>query len=154
MDAGQSDLKMIPISDLTPVGTSGCADGKGMYLGAAWACPGMFGGTNPSAAQRCAIGWVPCAAATGIELAACKALPGFFASSFIGRNPSGTNVTCMTPNGSNRGIFGCGGPSATETACMGFDQALVCASSPDWVCADQLDQIRNNNAQDGVLCCK
>lgn len=151
VDASSADLGA---PDLTPMGQSGCADGKGTYLGAAWACPGVFGGTNPSPSQRCAIGWIPCSTATGIDLPSCKGLPGFFVSSFVGRNNNGSIVSCMAPNGSNRGIFGCGSGGAPEQPCMGFDQALVCVTSPDWTCSDQFEQTRSNNSKNGVLCCK
>lgn len=148
---GGSDLGS---SDLGPSGSSRCEGGGGTAVGAAWACPAVFGGSSPPASTRCAAGSVPCATGTGIDLSRCKTLPGFFASTFVGRHTSGATVTCMSPNGNNRGVFGCGTGGATQgTACSGFDQALICATSSDWLCADQLEQTRNSNPGNGVLCC-
>jgi hypothetical protein len=141
--------------DLTPVGTSRCADGGGTSLGAAWACPGTFGGPNPSASKRCAMGSVPCGNGNGINQMLCKSLPGFFVGSYVGRHTSGATVTCMMASGGNRGIFGCGtGGAMQQTACMGFEQALICATTTEWQCADMIDQVRNDNANNGVLCCQ
>lgn len=141
------------LPDLTPVGPHGCADGKGVYLGAAWACPGLFGGTSPAASKRCATGFAPCLNATGIALASCTSLPGFFIANFIAK-ASGSSVSCTAgTGGGGRGIFGCGTAGSTQASCMGFDQAIVCANSPDWQCADQIDLVTNNNLANGVLCC-
>lgn len=140
--------------DLKPNANSRCADKHGTQVGAAWACPATFGGSNPVASARCAAGSVPCSNGAGIDFTRCKMLPGFFASTYVGRHTNGATVTCMFPNGNSRGIFGCGTGAATQgNACSGFDQALICATSSDWVCQDQLDQTRNNNASNGVLCC-
>lgn len=148
--SGSADLG---VPDLTTVGPSGCMDGSGKYLGGAWACPGLFGTPSPPPSMRCAAGWIPCPTATGISLTACKGLSGFFVANFVGK-ASGNVVSCTPPSGGNRGVFGCGTGGVAQAACMGFDQALVCSASPDWQCADQLEQIKNNNVGNGVLCCK
>lgn len=139
--------------DLTPIGPNGCTAANGTYLGGAWACPGLFGGTSPTASQRCASGFIPCATATDISLRSCAALPGFYVANYVAK-AVGSNVSCTPPSGSNRGVYGCGTGGSAQPACMGFDHAIVCSASPDWQCADQLDQIRNNNLNNGVLCCK
>ena len=149
-DGGRSDQSL---PDLTPIGPPGCADNGGTYLGAAWACPGLFGGTSPTASKRCATGFVPCSTATGISLTSCAALPGFFIANYIGK-ASGNSVSCTAAGGGSRGIFGCGRGGTQQAACMGFVEALVCSSSPDWQCADQIDLVRNNSLGNGVLCCK
>lgn len=142
----------------------GCANAGGSQVGAAWACPGVFGAGG--AAPRCAQGWRPCTAATGIDLTLCNSLGGFFVADVPG---AWTNnylaPLCRTTNDLEREVFfGCGKTGRysfpADNACQGFGRSLECATTQsDWTCAvsgrgHTLADAANRNAADGILCCK
>jgi hypothetical protein len=161
VDAASSDLR-------SP--EPGCSGPGEVKLGnTASACPGTFGAGG--AAARCASGWAPCKNADAVNLSLCDTSPnltGFFIADVVGAWTNNflaplCRTTMAEPE--REVFFGCGKMNGRYTfpadnACMGFKASLECATvNSSWRCAvvgrpHVLTDAQNNNAADGVLCCK
>lgn len=144
----------------------GCASGMG-YASPSFpkvnACPGVWG---PSLVlYRCAPGWRLCQKAPPLEF--CIALPRFFMSNQpVAQSspwPPDSTMRCSWDGStatSPRGVAGCGlieGTYQAELAqCGGFPTVEPCGAN-GWSCSGTSDSdflsIKNDNPDDGVLCC-
>lgn len=156
-------------SDLRPP-EPGCAGPGEVKLGPkASACPGVFDAGG--AAARCAAGWAPCKDAAAVNLSICETsadIAGFFAADVLGawtNNYMAPNCRSTMTEAEREMYFGCGKTNGKYTfpadnACMGFNASLECATvNSKWFCGvvgrpHVLADAKNNNASDGVLCCK
>lgn len=146
----------------------GCANGKGVQVGAGWACPGTF--PKGAADSLCATGFSPCKTPAGLDLPACNQLPSFFVVDVLAfsqfpecRNVDPPLFTCagFQTGFDNRLRFGCGGLNkpyvltSCQRTCAGFDRALNCSREVDYLCGSSLSLADETNLipSIGTLCC-
>lgn len=151
-DAAFQDFAGVPTDLASP---AGCTAGKGLYAGPrATACPGTF---DPGQARgRCAAPWQVCAMAANVDLQAAGKLAGFFVADqpayWLGARSA---VTCGTST-SQQLFYGVGSSADTVQGtrkCGGFPTELEVGNGWKSSANGTLDQARNTNAADGVLCC-
>lgn len=154
--SGGADLSASPDG----ASATGCADGGGKMLGAAWGCSGAF--SAGQGRSLCAPGWKVCTAAAGIDLVECdKIVASFFVADVPGIKESAATYSCGQTVVYERLLFGCGGsPHAMgqiSAMCGGFKLFVNCSPPAQyWDCSagHSLTQTINKVAADGVLCCR
>lgn len=149
---------------------SGCASGRGVFLGRAWACAGMYNADGsdaiPASSELCGLGHAVCSSAQGVDLQLCESLPGFFVAVVPVHRPrlstAPADLACGAAMGSQVLLFaGCGAGLPTEAiydslaTCAGFSRALDCSLSSSLTCgaASDLSTAAQYSAASGVLCC-
>jgi len=165
VDTAPTDMAQNPLP-----AAKGCASGRGYGVGAdvVFACPGKFGTGSGGAARAsalCAAGYALCKMPSGLNVQACQALSGFFAADVRMSRRFGTltvsNIQCqaMSTQYPYPLFAGCGSGKnvvTLTTACSGYSQAIDCTNDQAWTCnsGGVLEEARQTNAADGVLCCK